>query len=100
MEKPSTFDGKVLLFAGDFPQIFPVVLSGFQAQIFNACVKALLLHERFRIIRLCEKVRLEWLFHDVDASEEAMQFPQLVIIVVEGNLLADDGCYLDVLQYI
>ncbi len=81
-----------MLFSGDFRQILPVIPGGLRAHFLHAFVKSSALYERFRILRLTEKMRLSSLRNDPNATDTALQFPKYLLRLEEGRLeTAEDG---------
>ena len=53
------FGGKVLVLAGDFRQVLPVIKNGTRAQIVDACIKSSPLWNYFNTFHLTEDMRLQ-----------------------------------------
>ena len=83
------FGGKIVLFAGDFRQILPVVRGGSRAQIVNACMKSSPLYRNIKLVELTENMRLEALRQDPQASREALEFPNFLLKVGDGKVEMD-----------
>lgn len=81
MQKSAPFVWKVLLFAGGFRKVLPVVPSGSREQILNECVKSTFLYHSFQTVWLTENLRLHLLLHDLAAAEEAVQFYHFLVQV-------------------
>ena len=83
------FGGKIVLFAGDFRQILPVVRGGSRAQIVNACMKSSPLYRNIKSVELTENMRLEALRQDPQASREALEFPNFLLKEGDGKVEMD-----------
>jgi hypothetical protein len=82
------FGGKVIVLAGDFRQVLPVVKHGSRAQIVGASLKRSMLWRHFRLFKLTENMRV--LRNGQD--EELRQFDEWLLQLGNGQLpyLHDD----------
>jgi len=59
MECGLPFGGKVMVFGGDFKQVFPVITCGTRAQVTDATLQRSYLWEKIRKIRLSRNIRAQ-----------------------------------------
>eukprot|EP00798_Chlamydomonas_sp_ICE-L_P018284 gene18284-24740_t len=81
------FGGKVIVFAGDFRQILPVVPRGTHAAIVAACLKMSNLWQHIQVRRLTINMRVEMLKNTLGpaAAVSQQQFAELLLKVGEGS---------------
>src|SRR5207248_7873969 len=66
-EKP--FEGKVVVFGGDFCQILPVVIKGSREDIVESCLQRSILWTHVKLIKLKINMRLQRTENQPDAAE-------------------------------
>ena len=64
------FEGKVVVFGGDFRQILPVVIKGTYKDIVRACLYQSILWKHVRLIKLKTNMHLLHAADDPDVTEQ------------------------------
>ena len=82
-QKELLFGGKVLVLAGDFRQVLPVIKNGTRAQIVDACIKSSPLWNYFNTFHLTENMRLQ--------SSASSSFDSWLLALGNGELETDDN---------
>ena len=81
------FDGKLVVFGGDFRQIFHVVKHGSRAEVVSACLIRSQLWRHVKVMKLTINMRLQNLSnHDV---LEVSEFSNILLKVGEGTQTKD-----------
>lgn len=79
------FGGKLMIFAGDWRQLLPVVVRGGRAQVVNTCMKRSLLWEYVTVLKLTRNMRVEALGADSAAGQELRDFSKWLLEIGEGR---------------
>src|SRR3954463_16060467 len=82
-EKP--FEGKVIVFGGDFCQILPVVIKGGREDIVGSCLRRSILWTHIKLITLKINMRLYRSENQPDAIEQK-EFAEWLLEVEEGRI--------------
>ena len=79
------FGGKVVVLAGDWRQLLPVVRRGTKAQILNATVKRSALWDHVTVVRLVQNMRVETLGRHTAEAQELERFSNWLLAVGEDR---------------
>ena len=79
-----------MLFSGCFRQILPVLRGGSRAEVVQASIEGSRLHEKFRILKLFENMRLQQLRIDPSADAASLECSDFLLRLGEGRLQATD----------
>ncbi|KAL5138523.1 ATP-dependent DNA helicase PIF4 [Glycine soja] len=79
------FGGKVVVFGGDFKQIFPIITRGSRSDIVNATINASYLWDYCTVLKLTKKMHLQSNL-TITNAQEIKRFSQWLIDVGEGKL--------------
>lgn len=82
--------GVVVLFAGNFRQIFPVVPRGTKSDEINACLKSWFLWASVKLLRLTTNMRVH-----LGGDNNAAQFSRTLLDIGNGNILNNDGVLIE-----
>ena len=79
------FGGKVVVFGGDFKQIFPIITRGSRSDIVNATINASHLWDYCTVLKLTKKMHLQSNL-TITNAQEIKRFSQWLIDVGDGKL--------------
>jgi hypothetical protein len=79
------FGGKLMVFAGDWRQLLPVVVRGGRAQVFNTCMKRSILWQDVTVMNLTRNMRVEALGEGSEAGQELKAFSKWLLDIGEGR---------------
>src|SRR5438874_10516210 len=94
-EKP--FEGKVVVFEGDFHQILPVVIKGSREDIVGSCLRRSILWTHVKLIKLKINMRLQHAENQPDAAEQK-EFADWLLEVGEGHIPTIRGLENNIIQ--
>ncbi|GAU22594.1 hypothetical protein TSUD_134940 [Trifolium subterraneum] len=86
------FGGKVIIFGGDFRQIFPVVLRGSRSDIVHASINASKIRDHCKVLSLTENMRLK----RNGNTDEIEKFSKWILKVGEGKISEPNDGYAEV----
>ncbi|MCH83312.1 ATP-dependent DNA helicase PIF1 [Trifolium medium] len=85
------FEGKTIVFGGDFRQILPVIPRGSRAEVVHACINSSLLWCRCRVLSLTQNMCLQ-LSYDTIENNLINDFAKWILNVGDGKLgQSEDG---------
>ena len=79
------FGGKLMIFAGDWRQLLPVVVRGGRAQVVNTCMKRSALWDDVTVMKLTRNMRVEALGEGTVAGEQLKIFSRWLLDIGEGR---------------
>jgi ATP-dependent DNA helicase PIF1 len=79
------FGGKLMIFAGDWRQLLPVVVRGGRAQVVNTCMKRSTLWEAVEVMKLTRNMRVEALGEGSAAGQQLRKFSKWLLDIGEGR---------------
>ncbi|XP_076930843.1 uncharacterized protein LOC143595798 [Bidens hawaiensis] len=81
----SLFGGKVVVFGGDFRQIFPVETNGTRSECVNACINSSYIWSKCKVLKLTKNMRLTVGCRSSDV-ENIKEFADWLLNIGEGNV--------------
>ncbi|XP_076915330.1 uncharacterized protein LOC143574642 [Bidens hawaiensis] len=79
------FEGKVIVFGGDFRQVLPVITNGSRQQIVNASLCSSYIWGKCKLLRLTKNMRLT-IGAQASDIEQTNQFAKWLLDIGEGNV--------------
>ncbi|XP_076881935.1 uncharacterized protein LOC143530216 [Bidens hawaiensis] len=81
----AVFGGKVVVFGGDFRQIFPVVTNGTRSECVNACINSSYIWSKCKVLKLTKNMRLTVGCRSSDV-ENIREFADWLLGIGQGNV--------------
>ena len=79
------FGGKLMIFAGDWRQLLPVVVRGGRAQVVNTCMKRSILWDDVVVMKLTRNMRVEAVGEATVAGQQLKEFSRWLLQIGEGR---------------